>query len=216
MHYPTKRVNFGDFVFDVFEDVYEPAEDSFLFAENLDLQDCDTVLDLGTGSGILAVLAAKKAESVVAVDLNPNAIRCARENAKHNRVRKKMDFIQSDLFTALQGEVKFDLILFNAPYLPSEKGEESTWIGRSWAGGANGREVIDHFITQAPLHLKPNGRILLMQSTLTGLQETISKFSSVKFKAALKVTQKLPFFETLTLIEARHEEKETIKGADAQ
>lgn len=79
-----KRVYFGDYVFDVWENVYEPAEDSFLFAENLNLQGAETVLDVGTGCGILGILAAEKARVVLSVDLNPYAIRCAKKNAKLN------------------------------------------------------------------------------------------------------------------------------------
>ena len=158
---------------------------------------------MGTGSGILAVLAAKKGASVVAVDLNPYALRCARENAKLNCVQEKIGFLQADLFTAFVADAQFDLVLFNAPYLPSEEGEEASWIGRSWAGGASGREVVDRFIAQAPPHLKPNGRVLLMQSTLTGVEETLNRFSAAAFKAEVIAAQKLPFFETLTLIEAK-------------
>jgi release factor glutamine methyltransferase len=110
--------------------------------------------------------------------------------------------LQADLFTALRASAKFDLILFNAPYLPTEKGEDSTWIGRSWAGGASGRDVVDQFIKEAPAYLKPQGRVQLMQSTLTGVEETISKFKETDLAAAVRAEQKLPFFETLTLIEA--------------
>jgi release factor glutamine methyltransferase len=200
----SKRISFGTYTFDIFEEVYEPAEDSFLFAENIEVTEDKAVLDLGTGSGILAVLAAKKAASVIAVDVNPFAVRCAKTNAKLNRVKDKLSFIQANLFSAFDIETKFDVILFNAPYLPSEKREAATWIGRSWAGGVNGREVVDRFILEVPKYLKSNGQILLMQSTLTGVQETINGFSVVNLKATVKATQKLPFFETLTLIEAKH------------
>ncbi len=200
---PTKRTRFGDFVFDLNDDVYEPAEDTYLFAENLDVKDDELVLDVGTGCGMLAILSAKKAVSVVAVDLNPFALCCAKENSIINDMRGKINFIQASLFEALNPNIGFDLILFNAPYLPSEVGEVASWIGRAWAGGSNGREVVDHFISQASAYLKPNGRVLLMQSTLTGVEETLQKFRQQGLKARVKAEHKLPFFETLTLIEAK-------------
>ena len=203
MPYPTKRIHFGDFSFDVNDDVYEPAEDSFLFAENLNIASGELVLDLGTGSGILANVAAKNAGRVVAVDLNPFAIRCAKDNAKLNGVQDRIDFVQGDLFSAFRDGVRFDLVLFNAPYLPSEVGEEATWIGKAWAGGSNGRLVVDKFIAVVPTYLTLQGRVLLMQSTLTGVDETIQRFAKQNLKASVIAEQQLPFFETLTLIEAK-------------
>jgi release factor glutamine methyltransferase len=196
-------VHFGKYVFDVWENVYEPAEDSFLFAENLDVEKGAQVLDVGTGCGVLGVLAAEKAAGVLAVDLNPYAIRCARENSALNNVDSKMAFMQADLLTAFDESARFDLILFNAPYLPATDHEAKTWIERSWAGGVEGRQVIDRFISQVQLHLKTAGRVLLMQSTLANVEETIRKFGEHKLKARVKAERKLPFFETLTLIEAK-------------
>ncbi len=203
MHSPTKRVNFDGLSFDINDDVYEPAEDSFLFAENLKSKSGDAVLDLGTGCGILGILAAKQAAQVLAVDLNPHAIYCAKENARLNGVRDNIAFIQADLFMALSDEARFDLVTFNAPYLPSEDGEANSWIGRSWAGGANGRQVVELFISQVHAHLKPQGRVLLMQSTLTGVEETLRQFNQQTLKARVLAERKLPFFETLILIEAK-------------
>ncbi len=203
MPFSIKRVTFGKYTFDVSEDVYEPAEDSFLFAENLDIEKGGLVLDIGAGCGILGVLAAEKAAYVVAVDLSPYAILCAKKNSSLNYVDNKMAFIQSVLLTAFNENAKFDLILFNAPYLPSAECEEDSWIVRSWAGGVNGRQVIDLFISQAPSHLKASGRIILMQSTLANVEETIHKFEEINLKASIIAERKLPFFETLTLIEAK-------------
>jgi len=199
----TKRVFFGSAVFDVNDNVYEPAEDSFLFAENLRVVSGEAVLDLGTGSGILAGLAAQMVSRVVAVDLNPFAVRCAKENAKLNGVVERISFIQGDLFSALLVGVRFDLILFNAPYLPSEADEAISWIGRSWVGGVDGRVVVDRFIAQVPTYLAAMGRVLLMQSTLTGVQQTLDAFAAVHLDAYVAAELRLPFFETLTLIEAK-------------
>ena len=202
MHSTNKKAFFGDLVFEVCDDVYEPAEDSFLFAENLHVHKGSRVLDVGTGSGILGILAAINAAEVIAVDLSPIAILCAKENSKRNGVQDKISFLRGDLFTALWERRKFDFILFNAPYLPSEKGEDETWIGRAWAGGASGRTVIDRFISKAPLYLKKDGRILLLQSSLSNIEKTINSFAEFQFRTSVLAYLDLPFFERLVLLEA--------------
>jgi len=199
---PSKKVYFRDYIFHVYENVYEPAEDSFLFAENSAVKKSGVVLDMGTGCGILGIIAADKAAKVVMVDINPYAVRCAKENAKLNGVLDKMFFVQGDLFAAIRVEEKFDSILFNAPYLPSKPSEDKTWLVRAWAGGTTGRQVIDRFICQAPEHLKENGCILLMQSMLSDVNETLRRFEKNGLKTSIVAKRSLPFFETIVLVKA--------------
>jgi release factor glutamine methyltransferase len=113
-----KKLFFNDHAFYVSKDVYEPAEDTFLLAENLSVRENDVVLDIGTGCGIFGILAAKKAKQVVATDLNPYAVDCAKMNARLNKVADKIELLVGDLFQPIKQNEHFSLILFNAPYLP--------------------------------------------------------------------------------------------------
>ncbi|MCX8171538.1 MAG: class I SAM-dependent methyltransferase [Candidatus Bathyarchaeota archaeon] len=195
-----REVFYGELSFLVFNCVYEPAEDTFLLARNLVVYGGERVLDLGTGCGILAVLAAFKASYVLAVDINPCAVRCARENARRNGVLEKIDFICGNLFDPLRTHSSFDLILFNAPYLPVEE-EPKSWAEYAWSGGRDGRRVIDSFLERFIEHLKPGGRLLLVQSSLSGIERTMSTLMDKGCKAEIVDTIK-SFFETIALIKA--------------
>lgn len=201
MDYP-KKIYFQDQDFIVTEDVYEPAEDSFLLGENLKVLKSDTVLDVGTGCGILAIMAAKKAKKVLAVDINPFALNCAVKNAESNCVKEKIDFLRCDLFEPIRLTKKFSLIIFNSPYLPSKKNEEKTWIGKAWAGGKNGRKIINRFINEAPYFLMKKGKILLVQSSLSDEKRTLEMFSQRNMEAKVIAHLKVSF-EKIVLIEAK-------------
>ncbi len=200
MKYLRKQVEFNNLKFHIFRNVYEPAEDTFLAADNLVVNKDDVVLDMGTGCGALAILAAKQAKKVVAVDVNPHAIRCIAKNTQINNLAYKIDIRRGDLFEPIRKTERFSLIIFNAPYLPSTPKEGRSWLGKSWAGGATGRQLIDQFILEAPRYLYENGRILLVQSSLANIDETLDKFRKAGLKAQV-IAEKKVAFEILVLIQ---------------
>jgi release factor glutamine methyltransferase len=203
-----KKVFFGKYVFEVSPEVYEPAEDTFLLAENLTVKEGAKVLDMGTGCGILGVLAAKRASKVVVVDINPYAVACAQRNAELNDIKAKIEPRLGDLFEVVGAEEKFDLILFNAPYLPVEQDEGDGWVEKAWAGGETGRAVIDRFIDQAPNHLKEKGRILLVQSSLSDVEKTLIILRHHALHATVIGEERLDF-EIIVLVEAKREPRES-------
>jgi release factor glutamine methyltransferase len=198
----NKCAFFGNLVLEVCQNVYEPAEDSYLFAENIKTKPGSKILDLGTGTGILAIVAAAQEGDVMAVDLNPYAIRCAKRNAIRNGLARNMAFLQGDLFDPIRETERFDLLLFNSPYLPTGQGETNSWTELAWAGGPSGRQVIDRFIFQVPSRLRLGGKVLLMQSNLADIEETIRLFHQIKMNVEIQASLEVGFFEKIVLVKA--------------
>lgn len=115
------------------------------------------VLDMGTGSGVGAVTAANLASRVVAVDINPQAVRCARINALLNEVDDIVDVREGDLFESVQGE-RFDVILFNPPYF---RGAPKDALDRAWRS----EDVVERFAAGLAGHLTAGGYALVVLST---------------------------------------------------
>ncbi len=115
------------------------------------------VLDLGTGSGVGSVFAARRGFRAVAVDLNPEAVRCARINALLHHLEERIEVRQGDLFSPVAGE-RFDLVLFNPPFF---HGEPAGDLDRAWRG----TDVLERFAAGLPDALTPDGTALLCLST---------------------------------------------------
>lgn len=196
-----KRILFNDCTFHVSQKVYEPAEDTFLLAENLVVDENDVVLDVGTGCGILGILAAKKAKKVVATDINPHAVSCVQMNARQNGVLAKMDIRLGNLFEPVEKDEKFDVIIFNAPYLPTSESEKKSWLGKAWAGGQSGRDIIEPFVSGVPKYLNKKGKIFLVQSSLSDIDRTIRRFKESGLDAMVIAEKKFPF-ENIVVIRA--------------
>lgn len=192
-------MNYNGIEYNECEEVYPPAEDTFLLIDNLIINDTDKVLEIGTGSGIVSIIASLKCSEVTSTDINPHAIKCAESNIKLNN-RENITVILSDLFENI--EDKYDLILFNTPYLPViEEEHVDDDYSKAWDGGESGREVIDKFIEQAPSYLKKGGRIQLVQSSLSDNEKTLKIFEKMGLNAEITAVEHI-FFEDITLITA--------------
>ena len=145
--------------------LYEPQEDSYLLNKFVRQYAQGKILDMGTGTGLQAVAAMEDEDNeVLAVDINPEAVEYVK--------KKGVNAIQSNLFEKVEG--KFDLIIFNPPYLPEDKREpEDSKLATT--GGKKGDEILKQFLSQAKEHLEENGKILLVISSLTGKPEELFK-----------------------------------------
>src|SRR3989344_7420960 len=132
--------------------IYEPREDSELLARYVKKYAFGNVLDMGTGSAIQALAAAKKkiVKSVVASDIQEYVINYNKDNIKN----KKIKFIVSDLFLNIKDK-KFNTIIFNPPYLPEDIQLKDLTVD----GGKKGYEIIERFLNEVSDYLKPNGMV---------------------------------------------------------
>jgi len=114
-------------------------------------------LDMGTGTGVGAVFLALRGWSVVAVDLNPEAVRCAMINVLLNHLENRVEVRHGDLFAPVEGE-RFDLVLFNPPFF---RGEPKGLFDLAWRA----TDVMERFAAGLPDVLTENGRALVLLST---------------------------------------------------
>lgn len=150
------------------------------------------VLDLGTGTGIGAIFAARRGARVVATDINPEAVRCARVNALVQHLEQQIETRTGDLFAPVAGQ-RFDLILFNPPYYrgtPRDPGDQA------WRSP----DAFDRFLGELPAHLTPNGRALVVLSTDGDIAPALVSASHLHSRVVRRLALGI---ETLTVFEIR-------------
>jgi release factor glutamine methyltransferase len=207
-----------------FEKVYSPSADSYLFIDyirhkinhdyfdGIKLSEINNVLDLGTGTGIIAIYLQLLKSSyrnfnveIYASDILEEALDCAKKNEKINNINQKIKFIKSDLFKSFPDSLKhsFEIIIFNSPYLPSlELLEENDKrkIDYSWNGGKIGYEVILDFLSNVKDYLNINHKsyIYFISSSKTNLEELNEIINQKGFKQRI-LAKKHIFFEDIVL-----------------
>ncbi|WP_305556439.1 HemK2/MTQ2 family protein methyltransferase [Methanobrevibacter sp. V74] len=189
-----------EFIINTDDNVYVPAEDSYLLADNLEIEYGMSVLEIGTGSGIVAMYASRLTDNITVTDVNFDACELARKNFQANNI-ENIEILFGNLFEPLENR-KFDVILFNTPYLPTEEGEViDDTLNYAFDGGLNGRKVIALFLNELKSHLNDGGIVQMIQSSLSGNEETLAKLDELGFMAEIKASEHF-FFEDITLINA--------------
>jgi release factor glutamine methyltransferase len=154
------------------------------------------IVDVGTGSGILAVCAAKYVPNarVVAVDISPAALEIARRNALRHEVTGRIEFVESNLFASVPASRQFDYVISNPPYVSTAEMAELAKDVRgqepeiALAAGERGTSVIAPLIEQAATRLKPGGALFIEVSPMiaTEVERLVSNASGLKLGATIR------------------------------
>jgi release factor glutamine methyltransferase len=172
--------------------VFRPISDTWLLADALDRESLAPgarVLDLCSGSGALAIRAALGGpREVTAVDVSRRAVLTIRLNARLNRVRVRAR--RGDLFAAVAGE-RFDAIVTNPTYVPGTH-PPRRGLARAWEAGGDGRALLDRICARAAEHLRPGGVLMLVHSSLLGLEPTAEPLRAGGLEVDVAATERGP------------------------
>jgi len=211
------------------ENLYAPSDDTYLlidyfkrkitkkFFDGISLSEINKILDLGTGTGILAIfiqLIAIKLSfykiKIYASDILKDAIYCAKYNERLNNINQRIIFIHSNLFRSFPEELKykFNIIIFNPPYLPSSNliinEQTKINIDYSWNGGSKGYEILIDFLKTAKMYLNCHKMhyIYFISSSRTDLNELNIMINNLGYQNEV-VDKKHIFFEDILLNRAK-------------
>jgi release factor glutamine methyltransferase len=200
----TAYSDVGDVDVVVAEGVYAPQQDSQLLIDVMEktgLAAGHRVADLCTGSGVVAIAAARQGASVVtAFDIFPRAVRCARANALAAGVGAE---VHLGSWARAMEFGPFDLVVCNPPYVPHASGEPGLMPAQGHAAravnaGLDGRLVLDPLCVAAPELLCGGGTMLLVHSELAGIEASLTAFGDAGLHADVIAQQWIPFGPVLT------------------
>ncbi|OWA05654.1 methyltransferase [Streptomyces sp. CS227] len=179
--------------------VYAPQHDTALLTRAVTAEQPGPgteVLDLGTGTGAVALHAARTGAHVTAVDISWTAVLTARLNAARAGCRMRVH--RGDLTAPVTGRT-FDLVVSNPPYVPApEETPPASGPARAWDAGPDGRALLDRICADAPAALRPGGTLLLVHSALCGTEATLRRLAAAGMRAEVSDRVRIPYGPVLT------------------
>jgi len=174
------------------EGAQAPKAGTLLLARQVPALAHGSVLDLGTGCGLLALLAARSSRRVVATDVVEACVRCTWRNALMNGFEVQVDVRLGDLFAPVAGET-FDLVLTNPPQMPTPPGREAGGDEAADDGGPDGWATLDRVIQGAPAHLKPGGQLVFSLFDFLGEQNAFRRLKEAGLSPVIIARESQPF-----------------------
>lgn len=189
-------------------DVYEPAADTELLVKSIRLRQGERVLEIGTGTGVIAIHCAKHGCRVTATDVVAEALELARENASKNKV--EVDLREGDMFEPAEG--RYDVIIFNPPYLPTAPEDlTNSKLDAALDGGPDGTQVTVRFLQKLKDHLSEDGRAYIVVSSLQADGRIEEELHRQHLVARKRGSERFDF-ETITVLEVRQPPKRAGPG----
>ncbi|MFJ6618085.1 HemK2/MTQ2 family protein methyltransferase [Kitasatospora sp. NPDC091335] len=198
--------------------VYPPQGDTELLASCVRREPLDgasRVLDLCTGTGAVALVAARTGARVTAVDMSARATATAWLNSRlhHRRVLVR----RGDLLAPVAGR-SYDLITANPPYVPArlDPGTVGRGAALAWDAGPDGRLVLDRICREAPALLAADGVLLLVQSSLADVRATLALLRAAGLRTAVAARRRQEFGPVMTSRAALFEERGLIRPGERE
>lgn len=186
----TWKGRFGPMELRVGKSTFRPSTISTLLADSLDFEPGSVVIDVGTGTGILSIIAAKLgADRVYGVDAADETVEIATANAEMHGVADKVEFAQGDMFEPLGPDIEADVVIGDVSGIPDEIADASGWFPSGLAGGPTGAELPMRMIEESKRLLKKGGRLFLPTGSLQDETSILDRAKAV-FGSMRQITER--------------------------